>query len=393
MFCLKTSTTRIGCCFKPNLFFLHKPKSFKSLRSFSTTQQNTEKNHQPGNAIPILEQSDLDFGKKLKNAFETVGFAYIHSKQFTRKEESSIFETTKQLFDSNEKTSISTNSKNSRGYYHYSGVGINEIEQKELNSTAIIEAFQIGSDQWKSNKQEYYQSIAGDFDDVGKNLNHKQTNKHERLFEQPHNWRSNQWPRQPLDFKNNLQHSYSLLSDISNSILKAIDNELPLQENRNLSQVHSKRDFTMEIKRYNKQKNISSSSEKIILQSNTSIDPNLKVDDNSADTRVKAHVDLSTITLLVQDQIGGLQILHDSLGWIDAPALVDEKTGNPLILVNSGEVLKALLLNSNVRIKSVKHRVVRKSTNVDRFSCVLFVTPNWETKIDETTYFGDMIPF
>ncbi|XP_017222312.2 1-aminocyclopropane-1-carboxylate oxidase homolog 1 [Daucus carota subsp. sativus] len=60
------------------------------------------------------------------------------------------------------------------------------------------------------------------------------------------------------------------------------------------------------------------------------------------------HTDFHFLTVLLQDQIGGLQILHQD-HWIDVPPLPGT------LIVNIGDLLQLL---TNDRFKSVEHRVV-----------------------------------
>mmetsp|Transcript_29662 Transcript_29662/g.41341 ORF Transcript_29662/g.41341 Transcript_29662/m.41341 type:complete len:149 (+) Transcript_29662:163-609(+) len=90
--------------------------------------------------------------------------------------------------------------------------------------------------------------------------------------------------------------------------------------------------------------------------------------------RIEDHSDLSTLTILIQDSVGGLQAFNiENDEWIDIPAL-------PKVLVNSGDFLRDL---SAGFIPSTRHRVVATPENrLDRTSCVFFVSPNWHSQIE-----------
>nr|XP_043628001.1 1-aminocyclopropane-1-carboxylate oxidase homolog 1-like [Erigeron canadensis] len=73
------------------------------------------------------------------------------------------------------------------------------------------------------------------------------------------------------------------------------------------------------------------------------------------------HTDFEFITVLLQDEIGGLQILHENQ-WIDVPP-----TPGALV-INIGDLLQMM---SNDKLKSVEHRVVANEKG-PRVSAVCF---------------------
>ncbi|KAK6914065.1 Isopenicillin N synthase-like, Fe(2+) 2OG dioxygenase domain [Dillenia turbinata] len=71
----------------------------------------------------------------------------------------------------------------------------------------------------------------------------------------------------------------------------------------------------------------------------------------------RKHTDNNFLTVLLQDQIGGLQVLHLDK-WVDVPSIPGS------LVVNIGDLLQAILCNwilqlvSNDKFKSVEHRVL-----------------------------------
>ncbi|KAL6344220.1 hypothetical protein AAG906_035445 [Vitis piasezkii] len=62
----------------------------------------------------------------------------------------------------------------------------------------------------------------------------------------------------------------------------------------------------------------------------------------------KRHTDSNFLTIVLQDQVGGLQILHEN-HWMDVPPIPGA------LVINTGDVLQIV---TNGRFKSVEHRVL-----------------------------------
>lgn len=75
------------------------------------------------------------------------------------------------------------------------------------------------------------------------------------------------------------------------------------------------------------------------------------------------HTDMSCITVLYQDDIGGLQVRSKEGDWVD----IDPSEGT--LVVNIGDMLQAW---SNDRLRSSEHRVVLKQPVKNRFSLAFF---------------------
>ncbi|XP_027934407.1 1-aminocyclopropane-1-carboxylate oxidase homolog 7-like [Vigna unguiculata] len=95
---------------------------------------------------------------------------------------------------------------------------------------------------------------------------------------------------------------------------------------------------------------------------------------------ITKHVDVDFITVLLQNQIGGLQVLHEDM-WIDLPPLPEA------LVVNIGDFLQFLtLMNmtdlefvehqllSNEKFKSAQHRVLVNRVSPRAFVACFFTT-------------------
>ena len=85
-----------------------------------------------------------------------------------------------------------------------------------------------------------------------------------------------------------------------------------------------------------------------------------------------AHSDFGVLTILMQDDLGGLQIKAADGGWIEAPPIPDT------FVCNIGDLLE---LWTNNRLTSTVHRVINKSSKA-RFSIPIFCDPNSTTVIN-----------
>ena len=87
---------------------------------------------------------------------------------------------------------------------------------------------------------------------------------------------------------------------------------------------------------------------------------------------VAPHTDFGVLTVLLQDNSGGLQVRSKSGGWIEAPPI--EGT----LVCNIGDLLARW---SNNRFASTVHRVINRSKGA-RYSIPVFFDPHTDTIVD-----------
>ena len=80
------------------------------------------------------------------------------------------------------------------------------------------------------------------------------------------------------------------------------------------------------------------------------------------------HLDFGCLTLLAQDEVGGLQVLSQKEEWVDVPFITDS------FVLNVGEMLQRF---SNGFLMPTPHRVINPE-NRERYSCPFFYDPHCE---------------
>jgi polar amino acid transport system ATP-binding protein len=84
---------------------------------------------------------------------------------------------------------------------------------------------------------------------------------------------------------------------------------------------------------------------------------------------VSEHTDHGLLTMLWQDDVGGLQVRTDD-AWIDVPSIANG------FVCNVGDMLDFMTAG---RYRSVPHRVTLNASGRDRLSIPLFFAPDFDT--------------
>jgi len=87
---------------------------------------------------------------------------------------------------------------------------------------------------------------------------------------------------------------------------------------------------------------------------------------------VAPHTDFGVLTMLLQDQSGGLQVRTKAGDWVEAPPIPGT------LVCNIGDLLQRW---SNDRFASTVHRVINRTANA-RYSIPVFFDPNTDTVVD-----------
>ena len=100
--------------------------------------------------------------------------------------------------------------------------------------------------------------------------------------------------------------------------------------------------------------------------------PSTQADELEERFGVAPHTDFGVLTLLLQDQNGGLQVQMTSGEWVEAPPIPGT------LVCNIGDLLQRW---SNDRFVSTPHRVINRSGR-ERYSIPVFYDPHTDTEID-----------
>ena len=153
----------------------------------------------------------------------------------------------------------------------------------------------------------------------------------------------NQWPDLP-GFRNALTTYYEQVSRLGHELLRLFALALDLDEEYFLP-YHDNAHVTWRIMRY------------------------FPGDYASGQHGTAPHTDFGTLTLLAQDERGGLEVYSRDGEWISAPQIPGT------FVVNIGDLMACW---TNDRFMSTPHRVLNRSGE-DRYSIPMFYNPNFDT--------------
>ncbi|WAL59314.1 isopenicillin N synthase family dioxygenase [Thermocoleostomius sinensis] len=162
----------------------------------------------------------------------------------------------------------------------------------------------------------------------------------------------NRWPADLPLFKNTICHFFDECAVVVNRLFQAFAIALNMPEFY-IVEKHHTQDFTLRLLHY----------------------PPLAAVPKPGQIRAGAHSDYGSLTLLFQDDVGGLEVQTASGDWVPAPAIPGA------ILVNTGDLMQRW---SNDVFCSTKHRVALpqgEAARRDRYSIAFFCQPDAEAEI------------
>jgi len=176
------------------------------------------------------------------------------------------------------------------------------------------------------------------------------------------------WPNQPEQFKETLRTHFLAHSQVAQRVMQLLCRTLGIEET-SLDQHFSHRPTSTARLNYY-----------------PSSDP-LSEDEQHGVTALgnmalHHHTDQGAITLLYQDNAGGLQAHSRTDGWIDVPPQDDT------LVVNIGDLVQVW---SNGQYRAALHRVLPTAPETARISIPFFYQPNFETLIAPLPALGEPV--
>ncbi|MDE0156678.1 MAG: isopenicillin N synthase family oxygenase [Gammaproteobacteria bacterium] len=160
---------------------------------------------------------------------------------------------------------------------------------------------------------------------------------------------SNQWPEQPEGFKDSFNEYVDMMRDLGRTLAKVLALSLDLTE------AYFDEGLTEPVMVGRLLHYPSQDSEIVANQLGAG-----------------AHTDWGMLTMLLQDDIGGLEVQNSEGDWISAPP--KEST----FVVNLGEMMRVF---TNGIYRSNMHRVVNNHSGKSRYSCPTFFDPDYFYKV------------
>ncbi len=157
----------------------------------------------------------------------------------------------------------------------------------------------------------------------------------------------NRWPANNAEFRRAMTAYYRACSELSSQLLEVFSLALGLPAER-LARLYRRPIVNMQLNYYRGQ--------------------------STPDGRrlgVGAHRDKGGLTILITDEVGGLEVRKPDGQWLQAPFIPDAA------IINVGNML---MMQTNDRFASVVHRVINTEQRA-RKSIPFFLNPDWEAQV------------
>ena len=162
----------------------------------------------------------------------------------------------------------------------------------------------------------------------------------------------NRWPEGQEEFQATITGFFTICAEAAARIFRAFAIALAMPEEFIVAK-HATQNYTLRLLHY----------------------PPLAAPPKPGQIRAGAHSDYGTLTLLFQDNVGGLEVMNCQGDWISAPSLPGA------VLINTGDLMERW---SNDVFRSTQHRVGLPPADqamCDRYSIAFFCQPDAEAEI------------
>ncbi|MFT5579977.1 MAG: isopenicillin N synthase-like dioxygenase [Paraglaciecola psychrophila] len=176
------------------------------------------------------------------------------------------------------------------------------------------------------------------------------------------------WPDHPEAFKATLRSHFLANSKVAQSVMQLLCRALGIEQTSLDSYFSLRPTSTARLNYYPSSDPLSESEQ----QGVTAL----------GDMALHHHTDQGAITLLFQDDAGGLQAHSRTDGWIDVPP--QEGT----VVVNIGDLVQVW---TNGQYRAALHRVLATAPGTSRISIPFFYQPNFETLIAPLSSLGEPV--
>jgi isopenicillin N synthase-like dioxygenase len=280
------------------------------------------------NQLPIVDfgpflngnfEEKQQVAKAMRAASESIGFFMLKNIGFSDVEVNDAFSQSQKFFNLpvSEKSKLAWESAESnRGYIAVKRETLDPTQKSDLK-----EAFNLGT---------------------------------KKTDQDPNDPAKNKWPESLPSFRTNIEPFIEHCTELTRQVLSALAVALDLDE-RFFESSHNLEQNTFRLLHY----------------------PALKSDEGRAqdEKRAGVHTDYGSITLLFQDEVGGLEVKSKSGEWVAATPVKDA------IVVNIGDLMQRW---TNDVFSSNPHRVTQPeaSRNKDRYSIAYFCTSNHDEVIE-----------
>lgn len=176
------------------------------------------------------------------------------------------------------------------------------------------------------------------------------------------------WPEKPEGFKPAMREHFLASTKVAKKIVQLICRALKVDENSLDKHFASRHTSSARLNYY-------PSTDPLNNEERGEVTP-------LGDMALHHHTDQGAVTLLFQDNTGGLQAHSSEHGWIDVPPQEDT------LVVNIGDIVQVW---SNGNYKAALHRVLPIPNGASRISIPFFYQPNFESVIEPLSTLGQPV--